>query len=64
MLKNDRERNICAKYSAYDDTGYVHCKECPLRLPQVAEYGACKAIMHYDRHKRDWLYDEVLEEKE
>lgn len=26
------EQEICAKYSAYDETGHVHCNECPLNI--------------------------------
>lgn len=60
-LTNDREKRICAKYSAYDDTNHVHCKDCPLNYKN---YGVdmppntCKAIMHYDRHRREWVDDE------
>lgn len=63
MLTNDRERRICMKYSAYDETGHVHCNECPLNYrvynmpPQT-----CKAIMHYDRHRREWVEDERSED--
>jgi hypothetical protein len=31
MITNSREQAICDKYSAYDDAGKVHCKECPIR---------------------------------
>ena len=37
------EKEICKKYSAYDDTGHVHCNECPLcAYPGYAE---CKFNM-------------------
>ena len=29
-LTNKREEAICRKYRAYDETGHVHCHECPL----------------------------------
>ena len=32
MLKTDRDKRICAKYGARDETGHVHCTECPLNL--------------------------------
>ena len=57
-LTNDRERAICAKYSARDETGHVHCTECPLTVYSWRYECACKAIMHYDRHERDWVPDE------
>lgn len=63
-LTNDRERRICAKYSAKDEYGNVHCNVCPL---SCNKYGVdmppltCKAIMHYDRHKREWVDDNELE---
>lgn len=59
MLKNDKEREICDKYSARDENGKVHCKECPLNLCEKTgrPYGDCKAIMHYDRARREWVYD-------
>lgn len=57
-LTNDRDRAICAKYSARDETWHVHCLECPLRVQSNWSDIACKAIMHYDRHERDWVPDE------
>lgn len=58
MLTNDKERRICEKYSAYDKTGHVHCRECPLRKGGPNDYGMCKALMHYDRHKKEWVFDD------
>lgn len=61
MLKNEREKAICDKYSAYDETMHVHCNECPLNSKN---YGTdmppmtCKAVMHYDRHLREWVCDD------
>ena len=57
MLKTEREKRICAKYSAYDDTGHVHCNECPLRVVDWKSDLMCKATAHYDRRKREWVYD-------
>lgn len=65
MLTNDHERRICAKYSAYDETRHVHCNECPLshaahrNMPPLS----CKAIMHYDRKKGEWEWDDIEEDK-
>lgn len=59
MLKNDKEREICDKYSARDENGKVHCKECPLNLEAKTRMtGVCKAFMHYDRSKKEWVFDE------
>ena len=60
MLTNDRERKICEKYSARDEYGFVHCKECPL-VKDIAHI-LCKANSHYNRHTGQWVYD--LEEVE
>jgi len=68
MLKTAREKSICAKYSAWDVIGNVHCAECPLNLRNMhpKEFGRydfmCKANSHYDRHKQEWVPDEVGEE--
>ena len=57
MLKTEREKRICAKYSAPDEDGYVHCYECPLRVDTDTTDVGCKAWMHYDRRLRDWVPD-------
>ena len=54
MLTTNRDRATCAKYSARDEGGYVHCSECPL----VVDGLTCKATAHYDRHLREWVMDE------
>lgn len=59
MLKNDKERKICEKYSARDSEGLVHCSDCPLSKDH--ERGMCKAVAHYDRHRKEWVLDEKLE---
>lgn len=48
----DREKKICAKYSARDEEGFVHCNECPL----VVDKGnhLCKANSHYNRRTKEW----------
>ena len=64
MLKTNREKRICAKYGTRDETGHVHCTECPLNLAGMhpSRYGwrdlMCKATAHYDRHLREWVLDE------
>ena len=59
-LTNELEERICAKYSAYDENRRVHCFECPLNYMHYKsmEQMECKAIMHYDRHKRECVEDE------
>lgn len=58
MLTNDRERNICAKYGARDETGHVHCRECPLIKGYPDSYDfRCKANSHYNHHTKDWEWD-------
>lgn len=32
MKLTPKEQEICDKYSAYDETGHVHCIECPLAI--------------------------------
>ena len=53
MLTNDREKRICAKYSAKDNEGHVHCSECPLVKGDLM----CKAIAYYDRKAKGWVYE-------
>ena len=62
-LTNEREKRICAKYSAYDENRRVHCFECPLNYIyyKSMEQMECKAIMHYDRHKRERVSDERVD---
>ena len=60
-LKNDKEKKICAKYSARDADGFVHCDECPLI---VNEWNLlCKACAHYDRRLKEWVLDEKTERR-
>lgn len=58
MLKSEKDKRTCSKYSAYDAEGYVHCMECPL----VVDALMCKANSHYDRHLGEWVPDEEGEE--
>ena len=59
MIANPREQKICDKYSAYDETGHVHCYECPLKKGNPNRYDfRCKANSHYDRHTGEWEYDD------
>lgn len=60
MLTNDRERKICDKYSARDEYGFVHCKECPLVKDRFSLL--CKANSSYNRNTRKW--DPDVEEVE
>lgn len=32
MKLTPKEQEICDKYSAHDEEGYVHCSECPLSI--------------------------------
>ena len=51
-----RQQKICDKYSAVDETGHVRCNRCPLALDHRAHL--CKAFMHYDRHQKEWVFDD------
>jgi len=61
-LTSEREKRICERYRARQADGKVRCRECPLN---DEHYGVdmppmtCKAIMHYDRHRREWVEDEA-----
>ena len=58
MITNKRDQKICGRYSAYDDTGHVHCFECPLQKGNWKQYDfRCKANSHYDRKTGEWEYD-------
>lgn len=58
MITNYREKRICDKYSASDETGHVHCKDCPLKKGNPSRYDfRCKANSHYNRKTKDWEYD-------
>lgn len=57
-LKNDKEKRICAKYSARDVEGFVHCDECPLIVNDERPVPYCKAVAHYDTRLKEWILDE------
>ena len=48
MLRTKEQRRTCAKYSAHDENGNVHCRECPLVVD--LDGFMCRAWTHYDRH--------------
>lgn len=47
-----KEKEICKKYSARDENGFVHCKECPLVVD--ADGFMCKANSRYNRRTKEW----------
>ena len=54
-LTTEREKKICDKYGARDDTGHVHCNECPLQKGDSRFWDfRCKANSSYNRHTREW----------
>lgn len=57
MIKSVKDKKICAKYSARDSSGFVHCKECPLNKAKGKYDFRCKANSHYDRKEKDWVLD-------
>lgn len=54
-MLTEKQKKICKKYSARDEEGFVHCKECPLAIDH--DKHTCRAFMHYDRHKKEWVRD-------
>lgn len=54
-MLTDKQVKICRKYSARDENGKVHCRECPLVVSET--FFMCRANSHYDRHTRNWEYD-------
>lgn len=46
-----KENEICKKYSARDENGFVHCKECPLVVD--ADGFMCKANSRYNRRTKE-----------
>ena len=61
MLKSERQKNICKKYSARDKDGYVHCNDCPLVVDWTGHM--CRSNSHYDRKLKEWVLDEWEGEK-
>lgn len=56
MLKSERQKSICRKYSARDKYGYVHCNDCPLVVDRTGHM--CRSNSHYDRKLKEWVPDE------
>ena len=54
-MLTEKQKKICEKYSARDENGFVHCKECPLAIDHDGH--TCKANMHYDRSIKEWVRD-------
>ena len=62
MLLNPKDQKICDKYSSYDDSGHVNCRECPLIKGNPEQHDfRCKANSRYNRKTQEWEYDEVTE---
>lgn len=64
MLTSEREKRICDRYGKVHKDGCVHCFECPLRKGDGRYVLMCKATAHYNRHTKEWEYDEEEGEKE
>lgn len=56
-MLTEKQKKICEKFSAYDDTGHVHCNDCPLVIDKRALM--CRANSHYNRRTRNWEPDDV-----
>lgn len=54
-MLTEKQKKICEKYKARDEKGLVHCKECPLVIDH--DWHTCRAFMHYDRSKKEWVED-------
>lgn len=63
MLKTDWDKKICEEYGKQGEDG-VRCSECPLRLPRIAPYGACRATYHWDKSREEWVPDDGCEYKD
>ena len=48
----EKQGKICAQYSARDDSGKVHCCDCPLVVDR--EMMMCKKNAMYNRRTRRW----------
>ena len=59
MLKSERQKSICRKYSVRDKYGYVHCNDCPLVVDRTGHM--CRSNSHYDRKLKEWVLDEEEE---
>ena len=58
MLTNDKDRATCNMYEG-------NCSECPL-VKEVKLNGdiLCKQKSHYDRKRKEWVYDPLTRETE
>lgn len=56
MIRTEKQKSICRKYSARDKDGYVHCNDCPLVIDR--RYHMCRSNSHYDRKLKEWVPDE------
>lgn len=58
------EQKICKKYSTPDDTGHVHCYECPLHFGDPKQWDfRCKANCKYDPKINDYEWEDWYEEQ-
>ena len=48
----EKQEKICAQYSARDESGKVHCCDCPLVVDR--EMMMCKKNAVYNRKTRKW----------
>lgn len=55
-MLTEKQKPICDRYSARDWNGYVHCAECPLVINKYI--CMCKGNAHYDRHRKEWIFDD------
>lgn len=59
MLTSEKDKKICAKYSAYDENHKCRCNECPLTKGDFRQHDfRCKANSHFDRHTGEWEFDD------
>lgn len=58
-MLTDKQKKICEKYSKRDENDQVHCQECPLAISHAD--ATCRAFMHYDRKKHEWMEDDMVE---
>lgn len=55
MMLTEKQKKICEKYSAYDETGHVHCNECPLVVSHSKVM--CRANSHYNKKTKQWEFN-------
>lgn len=61
MLKTEKDKSICTKFSTPDENGWVHCPECPLMIN--AYELMCKANTSYNRKTKTWECDDTEPEE-